>query len=156
MLFRLFKLTVILIQIFLFWLLKPELSFSLTKEEELEICNLISSTVCNTSWLQATSQEDLITFFGPFFTEEHCRETVFSVLNFVSNPIGWEYLYFLGDIKIEDNSNKEGWENYTLVHAVIIEYDPLFFLFTTYNLDFELIKTESEWKIKNIKCPVAG
>lgn len=154
MLFRLIKLTAILIQVILLLTLKSEFSFSLTKEEELEIQKIISATVCNTSWLYSPSQEDLIILFKPFFAGEYCRETVSSVWNFINNPTGWEYLYFLGDIKIEGDTGGEGQENNITVHAVIIEYDPLFSFFNSYNLDFDLIKIESEWKIKNIKQPV--
>ena len=156
MLFRSVKLTAIFIQLVLLLFIRPESSFSLTKEEAMEIQKLISIAVCNTSWLYSTSQEDLITLFEPIFAGEYCRETVRSILNFTSNPTGWEYLYFLGCIKIEDNTIAEGQENHTLAHAVIVEYDPLFFLSNTYNLDFELIKINGKWKIKNIKCPEPG
>ncbi len=123
-----------------------ELAQPNTREKEdikIEITKVVKGAVEDTSWLHASSRQEMERLLADYYTGILLNELGDSGWNFVSRPNDWEYVTSAGHIEVVEITNDEG-----TASAEILEKDELSGIVYSSTVRYFLIKTCDGWKIK--------
>lgn len=112
-------------------------------DAEHEIIHVVKGAVEDTSWLHASSRQEMEHLMKTYYTGNLLNEISDSAWRFVSTPNDWEYAVSTGTIEVEMISTQEG-----TASAEILETDELSGCVYFSVVSYSLIKNSDGWKIR--------
>ncbi|MFX4260703.1 hypothetical protein ACOBQJ_00740 [Pelotomaculum propionicicum] len=110
---------------------------------EFEIAKVVKGAVEDTSWLHASSRQEMESLLTAYYTGDLLNELGDSGWRFVSRPNDWEYITSAGRIDVVVISHQEG-----AACAEILEKDELSGMVYSSTVRYFLIKTGGGWRIR--------
>ena len=110
---------------------------------EFEITKVVKGAIEDTSWLQASSRQEMERLLAAYYTGKLLNDLGDNGWRFVSRPNDWEYVTSAGRIDVVVFSHQEG-----KACAEILEKDELSGIVYSSTVRYFLIKTCDGWRIR--------